>query len=193
MKAMTSRPAAPLLLPLLLSSLLLLFPAIQRASAWPIGVDDSHCRHHLPASDYLELQRTVEGHPVAIYAVDRPMRCTVSALQRFDAAGACYALMMFTDEEYQFRMDETISHPLWRYHACAYPENIVGGMQMHSYVWIDGRMHGNGFDMLENRADRRLNSSRWLSAGDLERRLDDAGAARGCKHGVQQHREELRD
>ena len=66
------------------------------------------------------------------------MRCTTAALSRLDAATACYEDMRFDDAAYQFGEDATISAPLWRYHVCQYPENLVGGAQMHSFVWIGG-------------------------------------------------------
>eukprot|EP01051_Picozoa_sp_SAG22_P021656 SAG22_NODE_4871_length_1146_cov_1.194842_2_plen_134_part_00 len=68
---------------------------------------------------------------------------------------------------------------LWRYHSCQYPANAVGGAQMHSYVYIGGVMHGNGFDLLDNRHDPRLHAGRWLSDDALQVKLAAAGASLG--------------
>jgi len=152
-------------------------------AAWPVGVDDAACRQqHLPGTEYDDLQKFVEGNPVALLAYNVPMRCTLAAKDRFQAAGACFSEKSFADGNYRFGMDSSISNPIWLYHVCQYPDNKVGGAQMHSYVWIGGRMHGNGFDLLANQADGRLRRDRWLSQAALGAKLSAASADMSCGH-----------
>jgi hypothetical protein len=46
-------------------------------------------------------------------------------------------------------------------------------------------LHGNGFDLLGDRADPRLHAGRWLSDAALRGKLDAAGVQRGCQRGRQ--------
>merc|ERR1712046_340101 len=100
-----------------------------------------------------------------------------------DKVGACYAQYRFQDDAYTFGRDDTILHPLWRYHVCQYPQNQVGGIQMHSYIWIGQRMHGNGFDLLEDHRDSRLRTERLLNDTLLRIKLVEASASLNCKQG----------
>lgn len=174
-------------MPLPIRVLLSVFSCFHNAAAWPAGVDDTACAaENLTPTQHAKLMQLVEANPVTIVAFKQPMRCTLAALARLDASTACYEDMRFRDEEYQFGQDSTISAPLWRYHVCQYPDNKVGGAQMHSYIWIGGQMHGNGFDLIGDRADSRLHGERWLSDADLQAKLAAAGAVHGCQRGRQQ-------
>eukprot|EP00928_Gymnodinium_smaydae_P034613 TRINITY_DN24491_c0_g1_i1.p1 TRINITY_DN24491_c0_g1~~TRINITY_DN24491_c0_g1_i1.p1 ORF type:complete len:189 (-),score=16.55 TRINITY_DN24491_c0_g1_i1:109-675(-) len=166
------------------NSFLLLFHCFCGVVGWPTGVDDSECRRkHLTEEQYAELKRMIEDNPVAVVTLDRPMRCTNAALARLDEFGTCYLHKRFADEQYVFGRDSTISHPIWRYHTCQYPDNDVGGIQMHSYVWIGQKMHGNGFDLLADSRDSRLRSDRYLNDTRLVGLLDSARAQRNCVGG----------
>jgi hypothetical protein len=149
--------------------------------AWPAGVDDTTCATlHLSDSEYAGLKAFVEANPVAIVALDSPMRCTIAARDRMRTLGACFDEMIFSDESYSFGVDATISAPLWKYHVCQYPDNKVGNAQMHSYVWIGGQMRGNGFDFLPSASDWRVHPGRFLTDAALSQELDGANASRAC-------------
>lgn len=62
------------------------------------------------------------------------MRCTLAATERLRAAGACFHYESWRDED----------EPLWKYMQCLHPNELEGGMMMHSYVYIGGEYVGNG-------------------------------------------------
>merc|ERR1719163_792496 len=69
----------------------------------------------------------------------RHMRCTAAAAARLEGAGACF----------RWEAWDEASEPLWSYMKCLHPHEEVGGMQMHSYVYIGGKYIGNGFALSE--------------------------------------------
>lgn len=170
---------------------LALWPLCVSVRGWPQGVDDSRCAAHLSLQEYAALKALVDANPVALVAMAMPMRCTIAATARLDALHACYAQRRFTDTNYKFGDDASISHPLWKYHVCQYPDNKVGSIQMHSYLWVGQQMYGNGFDLLTDKRDGRIQPGRWLSQDALSAKLEAAACARTCLHGVRTSPQEV--
>ena len=79
-----------------------------------------------------------------MYALKTNMKCTKAAMTKMNNLSISYLDQRFSDDSYMFGDDTTIANPIWKYHTCLF-NHITGGMHMHSYVWIRGELHGNGF------------------------------------------------
>lgn len=96
------------------------------------------CDGFLPAARRAEIARLIASEPVLMLGM-RHMRCTAAAAARLEGAGACF----------RWEAWDEASEPLWSYMKCLHPHEEVGGMQMHSYVYIGGKYIGNGFALSE--------------------------------------------
>jgi len=107
-----------------------------------------------------EMEEAIRTRPVTLLAMPH-MRCTDAAVARLEGAGVCFHTISWTEHD----------DPLWKYLQCLHPHEIVGTMQMHSYVYIDGKFAGNGFKLLPGA----------MSEGELSKRLVDAKADQTCE------------
>mmetsp|Transcript_15723 Transcript_15723/g.33460 ORF Transcript_15723/g.33460 Transcript_15723/m.33460 type:complete len:694 (+) Transcript_15723:136-2217(+) len=122
----------------------------------------SACDSILPASRVSEINALIANKPVVMFGMPH-MRCTMAAAERLERANACFHWEQWTDA----------ADPIWTYFQCLHPHEIVGGMQMHSYVYIGGEYIGNGFKL-----DPRRNGA--LSDGLLSSKLAAAKAEFTC-------------
>merc|ERR1719261_187880 len=89
-------------------------------------------------------------------------RCTDAALAALHGLNACVKEHYFAN----------VNDPLWAYLQCKYPEEKVGNMMMHSYVWIGGEFVGNGFKVSK--------ATGGLTTAALTAKLSAAGAETTC-------------
>ena len=74
-----------------------------------------------------QIASLIRDEPVLLIGM-RHMRCTMAAAERLEGASACYRHEGWDDP----------NEPLWMYMKCLHPNELVGGMEMHSYVYIGG-------------------------------------------------------
>ena len=109
-------------------------PASAPASSAP-----SSCARLLPAADIAAIERMIATEPVLVFGM-KHTRCLAAASERLEAAGACF----------RWESWEVAEAPLWAYMKCLHPNELVGGMEMHSYVYFGGEYIGNGFALMES-------------------------------------------
>ena len=119
----------------------------------------SSCDTLLSAARREEIHALVQSEPVLLIGM-RHMRCTNQANERLEASGVCFRTESWDDPD----------EPLWAYMKCLHPRELVGGMEMHSYVYIGGKYVGNGFALREAS----------MSEAVLSGKLDAAGARMTC-------------
>merc|ERR1711871_672211 len=103
------------------------------------------------------IHQLIHTSPVALIAM-KNVRCTIAAQSRLEHANVCYKSRIFTDPDSK----------LWAYMKCLHPET-----NMHSYVYIGGEYHGDGFSLLQDNGDPR---GAGISDADLHAKLEAAGA-----------------
>jgi len=137
------------------------------ASPPPPSPDTSGCDALLPPSRRAHIHSLITSKPVLLVGIPH-MRCTMAATERLESKGAC------------FHWEEMSSSPedeVWKYMQCLHPHEIVGGMQMHSYVYIGGDFLGNGFVLSAGGAptaltDAALDAKLQAASADLACRRD---------------------
>ena len=115
---------------------MLLRPPLERSVSVALSQQDDVCSHLLPASRKAEIDGLIGSEPVLLLGM-RHARCTMAASERLESVGACFRWVDW----------QAPSEPLWAYLKCKHPGEVVGGMEMHSYVYIGGRYVGNGFTL----------------------------------------------
>ena len=110
--------------------LLLLLPAVALAGK---------CDDVLDVDTRNSIHQLIHTSPVALIAM-KNVRCTIAAQSRLEHANVCYKSRIFTDPDSK----------LWAYMKCLHPET-----NMHSYVYIGGEDHGDGFSLLPDTGDSR--------------------------------------
>ena len=131
--------------------------ASERSVSVALSQQDDVCSHLLPASRKAEIDGLIGSEPVLLLGM-RHARCTMAASERLESVGACFRWVDW----------QAPSEPLWAYLKCKHPGEVVGGMEMHSYVYIGGRYVGNGFTLSQ------------AAEADLSSRLAAANAKMSC-------------
>ena len=106
----------------------------QPSASQPSAAPSSECASLLLAERREAIHAMIRSQPVVLIGM-RHMRCTNAASERLEAAGACFQLESWDEP----------TEPLWAYMKCLHPGELVGGMEMHSYVYVGGEYVGNGF------------------------------------------------
>jgi uncharacterized protein (DUF2237 family)/glutaredoxin len=141
-------------------------------ASWAVElIDGAGCDDLLPQADRDSLQSTISSNKVVVYGISNA-RCTVAAEDTFKNKKACMKTSYFD-----------ASSPMWSYLQCLYPDEKVGDMPMHSYVWIGGDFVGNGFKLLLDSTDYRCSGSGGkpcLTSAEVDSKLSAAGADLSC-------------
>jgi len=97
---------------------------------------ESYCSPGAATSEYQRLSQVVKSSPVvlagAVYRGTQHYRCYDAAEEKLGEEGVCHETV-------------DISDALWNYLQCLYPNEKTNGRMMHSYLFINGDMVGNGF------------------------------------------------
>merc|ERR1712070_651514 len=143
-------------------------PTAMPFSHAPTSVGFDPCGSFLSARELSEVKQLIANTPIIIFALQQPMQCTIAAMDALNARSVCYTVQRFTDTQYQFGNDATISAPMWQYMKCKMPTRDMQ-VEMHSYGFIGGEGVGHGFNLAR--------------LPDLDSRIAAAGAPRDCVNG----------
>mmetsp|Transcript_26481 Transcript_26481/g.43432 ORF Transcript_26481/g.43432 Transcript_26481/m.43432 type:complete len:166 (-) Transcript_26481:75-572(-) len=92
------------------------------------------------------------------------MRCTIAGRARFQECGIELEEENFHPADIASTWSDfhSTSDPTWKYMNCKYPVQ-EGGMVMHSYVFVDGQLKGDGFDLYKGACSALEPAARSLS------------------------------
>merc|ERR1719198_2395269 len=82
-----------------------------------------------------------------MYAIPN-MRCTMAGHAKFSQCGIPLIEDHFTPSDISSSWADfsSTTDAIWKFMNCKYPVS-EGGMVMHSYVFVDGQLKGDGFDV----------------------------------------------
>ena len=127
------------------------------SSSTSVSSSSSTC-NQISADEQAKIQAAIQSNAVVIFGI-RNTRCAMAAEDRLERASACYKFEEFS-----------MTSATWDYFKCLHPNEMEGGVMMHSYVYIGRQFVGNGFALLEQR----------MPAATLTSKLAAAGAATTC-------------
>ena len=132
---------------LLCMSLMLLL--LQAAVAGVISeCSEGSCTDCLDAATSREIEALIETQPVVLVAIPN-MRCTIAALAKLEQCGVTPTVEYFTPVDISSSWSNfQTTDAKWRYMDCRY-HTEQGGMTMHSWVFVDGQLLGDGFDIMQ--------------------------------------------
>lgn len=130
---------------LFLSLLLLL----QLAAAGVISeCSEGSCPDCLDAATSHEIEALIKTHPVVLVAIPN-MRCTIAALAKLEQCGVTPTIEYFTPVDISSSWSNfQTTDAKWRYMDCRY-HTEQGGMTMHSWMFVEGQLLGDGFDIIQ--------------------------------------------
>eukprot|EP00747_Dinoflagellata_sp_TGD_P165558 gnl/TRDRNA2_/TRDRNA2_186984_c0_seq1.p1 gnl/TRDRNA2_/TRDRNA2_186984_c0~~gnl/TRDRNA2_/TRDRNA2_186984_c0_seq1.p1 ORF type:complete len:157 (+),score=34.81 gnl/TRDRNA2_/TRDRNA2_186984_c0_seq1:61-531(+) len=101
----------------------------------------------MSAAAATEIEDKIRATPVYMYAIPN-MRCTLSGQSKFRSCGIALQEDNFVPEDIASTWANfgATTDPTWKYMNCRYPVS-QGGMVMHSYIFVDGQLKGDGFDV----------------------------------------------
>mmetsp|Transcript_123545 Transcript_123545/g.192931 ORF Transcript_123545/g.192931 Transcript_123545/m.192931 type:complete len:162 (-) Transcript_123545:103-588(-) len=132
---------------------------------------DSGCECGLSAEEVSRIHQKVSAPGAYMYAIPN-MRCTVSGRAKFQSCGIPLKEDSFTPSDIDATWSNFVASTdsTWKYMQCKYPVH-EGGMVMHSYVFVDGELKGDGFDVSTRPCSELRSTSRLLSV-DKKAALD---------------------
>merc|ERR1712216_551436 len=101
----------------------------------------------LEADAIATIEKKIATTPVYMTAIDN-MRCTLAGRHKFQQCGIELKEDTFAPADISTTWHDfsQTSDGTWKYMNCKYHVE-EGGMVMHSYVFVDGKLMGDGFDV----------------------------------------------
>lgn len=134
---------------LLLSQVVLLHTATRSVVAGVVSeCSAGSCSDCLDAATSREIEALIEAQPVTLVAIPN-MRCTLAAEAKLEQCGVTPTVEYFTPADISATWSNfQTADAKWRYMDCRY-HTEQGGMTMHSWVFVDGQLLGDGFDITQ--------------------------------------------
>lgn len=106
------------------------------------------CADCLDAATSGSLEKLISASAVVLIAIPN-MRCTLSAQRKLQSCGIRATEHFFTPADIgtswsNFQTEDA----QWKYMDCRY-HTEQGGMTMHSWIFLNGELLGDGFDIME--------------------------------------------
>ena len=132
----------------LLHSLVLIQAAAMPMAGVVSECSAGSCSDCLDAATAREIEAVVASEPVTLVAIPN-MRCTIAAQAKLERCGVTPAVEYFTPADISSSWSNfQTADAKWRYMDCRY-HTEQGGMTMHSWVFVNGQLLGDGFDIMQ--------------------------------------------